>query len=447
MYFKTETFVGAFILLALSLFAYMTFQLGSVRLNLARYASYTVGFKDVTGLLPQADIKIAGVRVGWIDVIELVPEDLYVRVTLKVKKEYRLPNDTAAVVRQEGILGAKYLELLPGNPHTGFIEHNGRLQFQEHKAAGIDEVLEGVNALVKQIEDLGHTLKDSTDEARELMRGMKGRLKNIDKLFTDIGKASDTFQETAHVVKKAGTHVSGILGIADESVKEFSETAPKGSLGKLLTDDQLYKDIKNTSDYARRCVEAVSSYGIGIDSHLEVLPNSYNDPFDHGKRKTNVKWYFAGYVANCSGLFGKLGLTYSQKGYAKHSGDFCCDEEWVRGHRNSIRLNFQFGNYWYPYGALRAGIFEGTAGIAADVWLSYSRFKWLSTFEAFDFRGYNRFNDDRRAHLKWLNRLFFNENIYLVFGADDFISRCNKSGFIGFGAYFSMPNLFGSSCS
>lgn len=441
---KTETFVGAFILLALGLFVYMTFQLGSVRLNLARYSSYTIGFKDVSGLLPQADIKIAGVKVGWVDSVKLIPEDLYVRVVVKIKKQFRLANDSSALVKQEGLLGVKYLEVAPGNTDTGYIEPNGRFQFQDIKPAGIDEVLEGVNALVKQVEVLGQTLQDSTDEARDLMRGVKKRLEKIDIVFSDLGKASDTFQETADVVKKAGAQVTGLLGTAEETMDQFSGgttgVTAGGSLGKLLTDDQLYRDIRSTSDYARRCIETIRGFGIGVDSHLEVLPSSFFD--ERSEKKTNVKWYFAGYLANCSGLFGKLGLTYNQKGYAKHSGDFCCDDV-IRGHRNSIRLNFQFGKYWYPYCALRAGIFEGTAGVAFDAWLAYSRFRWLSTFEAFDFRGYNRFNNDRRVHLKWLNRLWFNENIYLVFGADDFISKCNKSGFIGAGAYFSLPNLFG----
>ncbi len=438
---KTETIVGGFIILALSLFAYMTFQLGSVRLNLARYSTYTIGFKDVSGLLPQSDVKIAGVKVGWVDGVELIPEDIYVRVTVKIKKQIRLANDSTAHVRQEGLLGQKYLEVVPGNQDTGWIEPHGRFQFQDHTPAGIDEVLEGVDALVKQVETLGKTLQESTDEARDLMRAIKKRLEGVDRVFTDLGKASDMFQETADVVKKAGVKVSGLLGTAEATFGHESSETGGSTLGKLLSDDQLYRDIRTTSDYARSCIERIQGFGIGVDSHLELLPNSYYE--EHHEKKTNVKWYVAGYLANCSGYFGKLGFTYNQKGYAKHFGDICCEDS-IGGHRNSVRLNFQFGKYWYPYFALRGGIFEGTAGVACDVWLAYNRFKWLCTFEAFDFKGYNRFYNDRSAHLKLLNRVFFNDTVYLVFGADDFISRCNKSGFIGAGAYFSLPNLFGS---
>lgn len=452
MYFKTETLVGAFILLALSLFVYMSFQLGSVRLNLARYATYMVAFKDVSSLLPKADIKIAGVKVGWVESVYLDPQDMRVKVTTKVLKDYKLYKDASAVVRQEGLLGVKYLEMIPGTAETGRIEPGGMIRYQGHSAVGIDEIFASVTTLAKQIERLGTSLEESTHEAREILQNIRTRLTKIDKVFSDFGSASDSFQETAAVVKKAGEQVSELLDFGEVSKKDASAlvaklTQGKGSLTKLLADDQLYADIRCTSDYARSCIDRARSLGVGIDSHLEVLPHAFRDRFESRGKQTDVKWYLEGYVASCSGVFGKLGLTYSSRGYAKHNGSPCLDNHFlIQGHRNGIRLNLQLGKYWHPYAAIRAGIIEGTAGVGIDGWLVYDRFKWLSTFEAFDFRGYNRFENDRRPHLKWLNRVFVNENLYISFGADDFISRCNKSGFIGFGAYFSVPNLFGS-CS
>ncbi len=447
MYFKTETLVGAFILLALSLFMYMSFQLGSVRLNLARYATYTVAFKDVASLLPKADIKISGVKVGWVESVYLDPEDMRVKVIVKVLKDYKLYRDATAIIRQEGLLGVKYLEMMPGTAEAGRIPAGGMLQYQEHPTGGMDELFTSVTALAKQIERLGTSLEESTHEARELLQEIRSRLSLIDTVFTDIGKASDVFQETAEIVKQASKQVAELLDIGEVSKKDASTLVKKltqgqGSLTKLLADDQLYTDIKCTSDYARNCIERVRNIGVGIDSHLEILPHAYRE---HEGRKTDVKWYGEGYVASCSGVFGKLGLTYSSRGYAKYDGiAFFDDQVLIHGHRNGIRLNLQVGKYWHPYGAVRAGIFEGTAGLGADWWIWYDRVKWLTTFEIFDFRGYNRFDQDRRPHLKWLNRVFFSDNLYLTFGADDFISRCNKSGFIGFGAYFTVPDLFRS---
>lgn len=121
MYFKAETFVGTFIILALGLFTWMSFQLGSVRLNLARYTTYTVAFKDVANLLSKADIKISGVKVGWVESVFLDPEDMRVKVTVKVLKDYKLYKDASAFVRQEGLLGVKYLEMIPGTDRKSVV--------------------------------------------------------------------------------------------------------------------------------------------------------------------------------------------------------------------------------------------------------------------------------------------------------------------------------------
>ena len=61
--------------------------------------------------------------------------------------------------------------------------------------------------------------------------------------------------------------------------------------------------------------------------------------------------------------------------------------------------------------------------------------RWITTFEAFDFHGQSRI-DDRRPHLKWLNRLFFLKNIYMSFGIDDFVSKHNTNAFFGIGVRF-----------
>ena len=462
MYLKTETLVGVFMTLALGLLVYMSFQLGSVRLNLARYATYSIGFKDVSNLLPKADIKIAGVKVGWVDDVHLEPETMHVFVTVKVLKDYKMHTDASAVVRQEGLLGVKYLEIISGTQQAAVIPADGTFPFQARPAVGIDEIFTSVNTLAKQIERLGTSLEESTQEARIILQSIRNRLDKVDNVFSDITKARKSFEKTAQVIQHTGRQVSQLLPDGSVSNKFVAKSSASGETGvqsqstsqatsrgmfQILKDDQLYEDIKTTSEYARSCVERVRGLCVGLDNHLEVLPSSFpHKRWDH--KRTDVKWYFDTYLATCGGLFTKLGLTYSHKGFARRRG--CVDKDSklprVYGHRDDIRLNLQVGNYCHPYGAFRVGIFEGTAGIGLDWWLVYNRFRWLTTFEAFDFKGHNRFVCDNRPHLKWLNRIFFNNNVYLTFGADDFISRCTKSGFIGIGAYFSVPNLFGESC-
>ena len=87
-------------------------------------------------------------------------------------------------------------------------------------------------------------------------------------------------------------------------------------------------------------------------------------------------------------------------------------------------------------------IFEGFAGVGVDIDLPFNKdgFRWVTSFEAFDMVGWNKLND-RRPHLKWINRMYILRNIYFTFGADDFVSKHNASGFLGGGIRFGDDDI------
>ena len=104
--------------------------------------------------------------------------------------------------------------------------------------------------------------------------------------------------------------------------------------------------------------------------------------------------------------------------------------------RNTIRLGLQFGKIFKDF-AFRVGLFDGSAGLGMDIEVPFQteKFRWVTTFEGFDFRGWNR-KYDKRPHLKWLNRMFVMRNMYFTFGADDFVSKHNANAFVGIGIRF-----------
>ena len=138
----------------------------------------------------------------------------------------------------------------------------------------------------------------------------------------------------------------------------------------------MYEDIQSTARYAQGCVEKIKGVAFGIDSHLEVLPRC----------KTNVKWYCDGRFYPCSSFFGQLGFVYSHEGFAKKFIE-CENRSFITGmkeRRDGFRLNLQLGCHFWNHWTVRTGIFEGTAGVACDYYIPWG---WVTTFEAFDFRG------------------------------------------------------------
>ncbi|WP_207537365.1 outer membrane lipid asymmetry maintenance protein MlaD [Sabulicella rubraurantiaca] len=71
-------------------------------------------FDRVDGLASGADVRIAGVRVGSITGLRINPETFRAEVTFRVGSEIRLPTDSSAEITSEGLLGGKYLSIVPG---------------------------------------------------------------------------------------------------------------------------------------------------------------------------------------------------------------------------------------------------------------------------------------------------------------------------------------------
>lgn len=76
----------------------------------------TARFDDVTGLLPNDDVKVAGVRVGKVTSIRVDRGRAVVR--FRVRDGVRLPADSEAAVRWRNLLGQRYVYLYPGEGST-----------------------------------------------------------------------------------------------------------------------------------------------------------------------------------------------------------------------------------------------------------------------------------------------------------------------------------------
>src|ERR671921_1665201 len=102
------------------LFLWISFG-GSVPLKANKY-QLRVSFPEATTLAEQADVRIAGVRVGKMRRKTLDGKTNRTRTVLDIDKAYSpLPKDTRAILRQKTLLGETFVELTPGHPSAGYL--------------------------------------------------------------------------------------------------------------------------------------------------------------------------------------------------------------------------------------------------------------------------------------------------------------------------------------
>lgn len=107
-----ETVLGAVVLIVAGFF--LVFAYDSANLRPVAGYTLTARFNAVDGLTEGSDVRVGGIKVGSV-VSESIDQTEYRAViTMTIKPDIRLPDDTVAAVTSEGLLGGKYIRLEPG---------------------------------------------------------------------------------------------------------------------------------------------------------------------------------------------------------------------------------------------------------------------------------------------------------------------------------------------
>jgi phospholipid/cholesterol/gamma-HCH transport system substrate-binding protein len=107
-----ESLIGALVLLIAGWFLIFAYE----RTDGAVTGGYELSarFDQIDGIGVGSDVRLAGIKVGAVTASQLDTRTFQAVIRFSVDRGIDLPVDTAAAVTQEGLLGGKYLSLLPG---------------------------------------------------------------------------------------------------------------------------------------------------------------------------------------------------------------------------------------------------------------------------------------------------------------------------------------------
>ncbi|MBX6367930.1 MAG: outer membrane lipid asymmetry maintenance protein MlaD [Rhodospirillales bacterium] len=123
-----ETIMGAVVLVIAALFLFFAYSTSQIR----RSSGYevTATFDRVDGIREGGDVRISGIKVGSIVSQTLDPKTFLAVVRMTIDPSVQLPTDTVAQIASAGLLGDKYLSLVPGGAEET-IPPGGRIQYTQ----------------------------------------------------------------------------------------------------------------------------------------------------------------------------------------------------------------------------------------------------------------------------------------------------------------------------
>jgi phospholipid/cholesterol/gamma-HCH transport system substrate-binding protein len=253
------------------------------------YKTVYVEYNNVEGVVKSAAVTLNGMIIGSISNITLNPQTGKILVELQLKTDFPISKSSTAAIYEPGFIAGKQIAIYPnyadktvvvdgdflkGDVTAGLTESLKEklvpLQQKFDKVlANVDKLLVGVNNILdekgqadlkKTLSELSSTMEQFhkvSQNANSILDENKGQIKgmvsNFNKVSSDFSKISDSLNkanlgQTAKNLQKTLASVDKIMA---------NVQAGKGSMGKLLTDEDLYKNLEKTTKELELLLEDV----------------------------------------------------------------------------------------------------------------------------------------------------------------------------------------------
>lgn len=257
---------------ALVIFAFVALVVGVFWLSDTRFGGPTLRLSGVASdagqITPDSRIFLRGVEVGSVETIRLEPTHVFLE--LAVFADVALPADTRGVIRPAGFLGSQLIELVPGSATTALAPGDtialGReldlLSLASELGDDTGVLLDRVEAVLSErmVENLSTSSEAFTAAMRELEAMMASERETVHALLANLDRASIRLAELTEGPELERSlanldTLSSRLAVASTSFDSTSRALARitgrlaegeGTLGKMMTDDELYVGLTET---------------------------------------------------------------------------------------------------------------------------------------------------------------------------------------------------------
>jgi phospholipid/cholesterol/gamma-HCH transport system substrate-binding protein len=430
--FRQEIKIGLFLAIGLAIIMLFVFVVGDLSTLFKKkgYPLYTY-YDSVAGLEKRTVVRLAGVKVGYVQDIRL--KGSQAEVEMSIDPEVKISRDSRATLASLGLLGEKYVEILPGEENRAVqpgdtISSLPPVSFDQlgTMLASIGEEIKGTSQALRELlggdetsGKLGETLQNLSTFSSELSDFFSENKANLTRSLENSQQAIQNFDQRADTVSKEleelihlikGTveenrgnlkgnleDINELISKIEESLRLLNESLEKlnkgeGTLGRLIQDPELYEKTEKTVGEIQKMIAPVSSLRISAGLRAEYLEESelFRSVLSLGVWPAPDKFLLAQIVHDpWSDRF-----TYSAQGGIRR-GAF----------------------------APRVGLLESVLGVGLDVYTLKDRL--IFSLESFDF------NRDTRPRFRFWTTLAATKYIHLLLGLDDFTLDEKREFYLG----------------
>lgn len=431
----------------------MSLKVTSNQSGFGQYVTYRTIVKDASGIFPKTPIKVAGINAGRIASIELQGNTAL--ITFEILKQIQVTKNSKLRIKSVGFLGDKYIEIYVGDS----VEMLRKFDFiDSEEAAGIENLIKDTSEVLADVKLIVRSMKDSiapegkpspfktiindveilVANTKEVTASLKritnsneekinALMDNLEAFSADLAYQSDKNNSDSAMsdVKEVLANTKKLTGDLEDIVADLK--IGKGTLGKMLVEDEIADQVKDTLSSVQKIVGKADALrtelaifsgvntvsGADTEASLRIFPSP-------------ERFYHLGVSTS------ELGPDYEKTTVTTTNG-VTVTENRKENVKNTLRFNAQIARRLHDFD-FRGGLIESTGGLGVDYRLSAIGTKLsVDTFDYKKGKGANvRFAAETQLWNVFYGRVSSNDSF-----------RKDRSGIFAAGLRFNDEDLKG----
>ena len=241
--------------------------------------TYYAAFAESGGLKANDEVRIAGVRVGKVNSVELDGD--HVKVTFKVDSGEEFGPTTNAAIKVKTLLGAMFLALEPAG--AGQMPEESTIPIERTTAPyDVVEAFEGLASTSEEIntDQLAASLTTLADLTRNTPEEFRGALDGVSRLSANVAAKDQQINDLLVNLDK----VSGVLDERDDDIVALMRDADVLFRALVSRREAIHNLLTSTSTLSRELTLLVRQSRADLKpalTHLESVVNVLNKNEDN----------------------------------------------------------------------------------------------------------------------------------------------------------------------
>jgi phospholipid/cholesterol/gamma-HCH transport system substrate-binding protein len=240
--------VGLLVLVAVTVLGMMIVWKGDVLLTAKGY-ELIGSFSNAGGLMPGAEVRYRGYKVGKVMRIDPNPND--VRVYLIIQQNIKVPDGSTLRVAFDGLIGQKYVEIIPGVTEAMLKSGSILIGFS---TLGIVDFIDVGTQNLEESKRILQSVRKITDDP-VIQKAAKETLVNIEKSTYEINRIASGLSKA--LAKGGFEETIKSLSVASDTINRVSKRLDGiiMALDELVSDPTFTSDLKETVKNAKDAFE------------------------------------------------------------------------------------------------------------------------------------------------------------------------------------------------